>query len=449
MTRAVLRTGETTLFLPDSARWALTHGLIRLAMRREAAKGNPATLRVTDPAVRLNPYAHYETMRSDQPFVGGLGSKMTVRHDVASEVLRSDAMGAATFGGAPAPIRRVLAAFAPSAARSVFEPPSMVAVDPPYHTRYRKLVVRAFSAKAVNALRVRTEEVAATLLDGIAARDLREPVDVVQAYTSQLPSVVICEMLGAPTGMGEQFLQWSDAAASPLDPGMSRRRFLADQRRIDALLDWLRGHFDHLRHHPGQDIMSDLVNSTDAEGRRLTEAELLATTMLVLAAGLETTVNLMANGIALLEQHPGQRALLAERPELWPNAVDEILRVESPVQRISRRALRDTEIAGVRLAEGETVVVMLGAANRDPEVFTDPAAFDITRANAGKHLAFSSGIHYCLGAALAKMEGEVGFRALYDRFPDLTLIDEGERKPTRNLRGFNRLMATLAPTPVR
>jgi cytochrome P450 len=194
--------------------------------------------------------------------------------------------------------------------------------------------------------------------------------------------------------------------------------------------------------------MSDLVNSTDADGRRLSESELLATTMLVLAAGLETTVNLMANGIALLEKHADQRALLTQRPELWPNAIDEMLRSETPVQRISRRATRDTRIAGVELAQGEIVVVMIGAANRDPDVFTDPATFDVTRANAGKHLAFGSGIHYCLGAALAKMEAEVGFRALYDRFPDLRLLDEGERKPTRNLRGFNRLTASLDPTPV-
>jgi cytochrome P450 len=436
------------LYLPDSARWALTHGLIRLAQRREAAKGNPATRRITDPKVRLNPYAHYDTMRSDDPFVAGLASKMTVRHEVANEVLRSDAMGVATFGGAPGPIRRILAASAPSAARSVYEPPSMVAVDPPYHSRYRKLVVRAFSAKAVNALRIRTEEVAARLLDGMAGRDPRQPVDVVKAYASQLPAVVICEMLGAPTDMSDQFLAWSDAAASPLDPGMSRKQFLADQREIDALLDWLRGHFEHLRRHPGQDIMSDLVNSADTDGRRLTESELLATTMLVLAAGLETTVNLMANGIALLEQHADQRALLAQRPDLWPNAIDEMLRSETPVQRISRRALRDTRIGGVELTQGEIVVVMIGAANRDPEVFTDPATFDVTRANAGKHLAFGSGIHYCLGAALAKMEAEVGFRALYDRFPGLRLLDEGERKPTRNLRGFNRLTASLDPTPV-
>ncbi|MDF3293684.1 cytochrome P450 [Streptomyces silvisoli] len=437
------------MHLPDTARWALTHGLIRLVMRREAARDNPATRRVTDPRVRANPYPHYETLRTDEPFVGGLASKVTVRHDVATEVLRVATMGAATFGGAPGLIRRILAASGTGAARGVFEPPSMVAVDPPYHSRYRKLVTRAFTAKAVTALRERTEQVAVELLDKLTELDVQQPVDLVRHYASQLPTVVICEILGAPTDMRDQFLIWSDAAASHLDPGMSRQQFLAAQKDIDALLDWLRGHFAELRRNPGQDILSDLVNSTDTDGQKLTEVELLATAMLVLAAGLETTVNLIGNGIALLEQYPDQRALLAERPELWPNAVDEMLRVESPVQRISRRALQDTEIAGVALREGEIVVVMLGAANRDPLVFTEPARFDVTRANAGKHLAFSSGIHYCLGAALAKMEGEVGLRALYQRFPDLTLLDEGDRKPTRNLRGFDRLTASLTPAPVR
>jgi hypothetical protein len=437
--------------LPDTVRWALTHGLIRIVLRREGAQGNLNTRFLTDPQVRMNPYPHYELLRTGEPFVGGLAGKLTVRHDVATEVLRSEAIGTASFGGAPAPIRRILAASATGAARSVIEPPSMLAVDPPAHSRYRKLVTRAFTAKAVAALRTRTEQVAVELLDDMEARDnpaRLEPVDLVRHYASQLPVIVICEILGAPTDMREDFLTWGDAAATALDPGMSRQQFLAAQRGIDGLLDWMRGHFGTLRRNPGPDILSGLVNAADKDGERLTETELLATALLVLAAGFETTVNLIGNGIALLQANPEQRALLDERPELWPNAVDEMLRIDSPVQRTARRARRDTEIAGIPVRREEIVVVLLGAANRDPGVFVDPARFDITRGNAGKHLAFSSGIHYCLGAALAKMEGEVALRALYRRFPGLTLTDPGHRRPTSNLRGFDRLTARLVSSPV-
>jgi hypothetical protein len=426
----------------------LTHGLIRMVLRREARKGNQNTGFLTDRAIQLNPYPHYEQLRTDAPFSKGLAGKLTVHHDVATEVLRAEHFGTASFGGAPRPIRQLLAASASGAARSVIEPPSMLAVDPPDHSRYRKLVTRAFTAKAVKALRVRTEEVAAELLDDIARDGVREPVDLVRRYASQLPVIVICEILGAPTSMRDQFLEWGDGAAASLDPGMSRRQFLAAQRGIDALLAWMRGHFEALRRNPGEDILSELVTTADSDGERLTETELLATSLLVLAAGFETTVNLIGNGIALLQEHPEQRAMLAEQPALWPNAVDEMLRFDSPVQRTARRALRDTEVAGVPVRPEEIVVILLGAANRDPKVFEQPDVFDVTRRGAGKHLAFSSGIHYCLGASLAKMEGEVGLRALYDRFPDLTLVGTPHRRPTSNLRGFDEMTAALTPTPV-
>ena len=170
--------------------------------------------------------------------------------------------------------------------------------------------------------------------------------------------------------------------------------------------------------------------------------------MLLLAAGFETTVNLIGNGTALLTEHPEQLALLREDPSRWPNAVDEVLRHDSPVQRTGRIAHRDTEIAGERVRGGRIVVVMLGGANRDPAVFDDPGRFDVTRPNAGEHIAFSSGIHYCLGAALARMEGEVGLRALFERFPELALDGPPHRRPTRVLRGYDAMPARLTRATV-
>jgi cytochrome P450 len=163
----------------------------------------------------------------------------------------------------------------------------------------------------------------------------------------------------------------------------------------------------------------------------------------VFGAGFETTVNLIGNGAALLFANPDQRRLLLDDPSLWPNAVDEMLRVESPVQRTGRRVKRDTTVRGVHLREGELVLLGLAAANRDPEVFEDPHRFDVTRANARDHVAYSSGIHFCLGAALARMEGEVALRALFERFPDLSSAGAGTRRRTIILRGYESLPVTL------
>jgi cytochrome P450 len=170
--------------------------------------------------------------------------------------------------------------------------------------------------------------------------------------------------------------------------------------------------------------------------------------MLLLAAGFETTVNLIGNGAALLTSHPEQLARLRTDPAMWPGAVDEILRFDSPVQRTGRIAQRDTTVAGEPLRRGQIVVIMLGGANRDPAVFPDPNRFDVGRAGAGEHVAFSSGIHYCLGAGLARMEGEVGLRALFDRFPDLAPAGPPHRRPTRVLRGFDAMPVRLTPASV-
>jgi cytochrome P450 len=324
----------------------------------------------------------------------------------------------------------------------------MLAVDPPVHTRYRRLVTRAFTARAVARLRERTAAVATELLDDLerTARATGGRVDLVTGYASLLPVTVISEMLGVPTSMREQFLAWGDGAAASLDMGLDRARYAEVQQNIAAIEGWMRAHLRRLRRDPGDDLLSTLVTMSDDDGSELTETELVATASLVLGAGFETTVNLIGNGAALLFAHPDQRALLAEQPSRWPNAVDEILRVESPVQRTARRARRATTVHGVPIAQNELVVTLLAAANRDPKVFTDPHTFDITRTNAKDHVSFSSGIHYCLGAALARMEGEVALRALFDRFPDLTPAGKPHRRGTRVLRGYDAMPVTLTTT---
>jgi hypothetical protein len=202
------------------------------------------------------------------------------------------------------------------------------------------------------------------------------------------------------------------------------------------------GHLDRVRRSPGDDLLSALVSVHD-EGRGLTDDELLSIASLVLAAGFETTVNLLGNGVALLVAQPDQLAALRAGRASWATATDEVLRFDSPVQRTGRMALRDTEVADERFAQGQLVVLILAGANRDPAVFTDPQRFDVTRTDADRHVAFSQGIHYCLGAGLARMEGEIGLRALVTRFPDLAFAGPPRRRETRLLRGYDAMPVTL------
>lgn len=428
-------------------RWGVRHGLIRWSSARGARDGEVSAALMVDPAYAQNPFPHYETIRAKGPLYDNGFALSTVSHAVTTTVLRSPDFG--VFGGFSGNVPRwfVLAqAIGGRGPLGPVEPPSMLAAEPPDHTRYRKLVSRAFTAKAVAALRSRTEEIADELLTGVGTR---RDIDLMADYASLLPATVIAEMLGAPVAMSRQFLAWGAEAARSLDAGLSFGDFRRSERGLRALQRWMEGHFAHLRAHPGDNILSTLLHAHDAE-RKLTQEELTTTAMLLLAAGFETTVNLIGNGTVLLVEHPEQRERLRDEPALWPNAVDEMLRFDSPVQRTGRIAQRDTEVAGVPVAAGQPVMTLLGGANRDPDVFVEPARFDLARPNAAEHLAFSSGIHYCLGAQLARMEGEVGLRALFDRFPDLTLAGTPHRRATRVLRGYEtmpvRLGATVRPS---
>jgi cytochrome P450 len=265
-------------------------------------------------------------------------------------------------------------------------------------------------------------------------------VDLVDTYAAQLPVLVIAELLGVPAAMRRTFLQWGAAAAATLDPGLPLRRYLAAEKALRAMHAWLREHFARLAADPGEDLVSTLV--TLPAGDALTEPELHATVMLVLGAGFETTVNLLGNAVVALDGSRDQWEALAADPTGWPNAVEEVLRFDSPVQ-ITGRSSRGAQVDGREVPAGARVTLLLGAANRDPDVFADPARFDVTRANARDHLAFSGGIHYCLGAGLARLEAEVGLRALTDRFPGLRVAGSPVRRDLRTLRGFQHLPVTL------
>jgi cytochrome P450 len=421
-------------------RWGTRHGIARAFLVTGVRKGELQSSIIMDPEARRNPYPVYAEMRSRGRLVTGRLGLLSVDHEICSTVLRSDAFGVAANPEAlPRPFRRALAATADDLALGPLDAPSMLAVDPPDHARYRRLVSRVFTARAMESLRGRIEALADELLDDLAAAP---SADLAGQYAGLLPVTAIAEILGIPTDMRRQFLHWGHDAAPSLDLGINYRSFRRVEAAVKQLNGWMYGHFDRLRENPGDDILSKLVH-LDADGERLSGRELASTATLLLAAGFETTVNLIGNGAVLLMRNPGQLAALRDDPSLWPNAVEEVLRYDSPVQNTARLARTATTLAGRDVAPGTVVVTFLGGANRDPRVFEDPDVFDVRRPNARDHLAFSAGVHYCLGAALARLEGEVALRKLFERYPDLSLLGEPSRRPTRTLRGYDAVPVSL------
>jgi cytochrome P450 len=421
-------------------RWGVMHGLPRTALRAAARRGDlQARLFVAGPAPTSALTGLFDEVRANGPLMRGKFTYLTASHAVVREVLssndfRAGITPAAGFWGR-------LADWSAVDFLHPMAPPSLLVTEPPDHTRYRKLVTRVFTVRAVENLRARTEEIANELLDAL---DPSNPVDLVEAYCGLLPVTVIAEVLGVPPEQRRQVLTLGTAAAPSLDMGLTWRQFREVDTALAAFDAWLARHLDHLRANPGDNLLSQLVAARE-DGVGLTDMELRATAGLVLAAGFETTVNLLGNGTALLHDNPAQLDLLRADPSRWPNAVDEILRVDPPVLLTGRTAVATTEVAGVLVPKDAVVTTILAGANHDPAVFEDPDRFDVERANAREHISFSSGRHYCLGAALARMEGEVGLRALFDRYPNLRLTSGATHRNTRILRGYEHLPAVLTP----
>jgi cytochrome P450 len=426
--------------ISERLHWLAMHGVVRTAARISARGGDPQARFVTDPSVRADPVPFFEDLRAQGPLVRSRVGFLTVDHTVAHELLRSEDFRVLSLGGTlPQLLRRLERRTRPDGLHPLL-PPSLLAVEPPEHTRYRKTVSSVFTARAVAGLRDRVEDTAKALLDDLSEQN--GVVDIVAQYCAQLPVAIISEILGVPDADRDRILEFGELAAPSLDFGLSWSQYQTVQHGLEGFNGWLDTHLQTLRRNPGTDLMSQLIEASDA-GVRLDDKELKAIAGLVLAAGFETTVNLLGNGIRMLLNAPEQLALLSEDPSLWSNAVEEILRLDSPVQLTVRVARNDTVVAGTPVRRGEIVVIYLAAANRDPAVFADPHTFDVRRAGAGKHLAFSGGRHFCLGAALARMEGEVGLREFFTRFPEAELAGAGSRRDTRVLRGWARLPVSL------
>ncbi len=383
-----------------------------------------------DPEFIADPYPTYHRLRAEDPVHHSpLGFWVLTRYEDVVAALRD-----------PRLVKEPIAAFV--AARFGAAMPamglSMLDRDPPDHTRLRSLVNKAFTPRVVEALRPHIQKI----VDGLLARvEGAGTMDLIEEFAYPLPVTVICQMLGVPVEDRERFKQWGldiarglDAILLPPDSDVARRSAAA--RR--ALAEYFRALIAERRAAPRGDMLSDLIAAEEA-GDKLSEDELLATCILLLVAGHETTVNLIGNGTLALLRHPAQLRRLRENPGLIASAVEELLRYDGPVQRTARIPSADVTFDGLTIGKGEMVMPFIGAADRDPAQFPDPDRLDITRTD-NRHIAFGWGIHFCLGAPLARVEGQIAISTLVQRLPKLALAtDRPEYRQSLTLRGLTTL----------
>lgn len=383
-----------------------------------------------DPAARADPYPHYRRWRENAPRHRAGGMLVLSRHDDCTAVLRNPAFGHTEDDP---PQRQQNPALVDENGRPVR---SFLGLNPPDHTRLRRLVSAAFTPRRVAHLAPRVEVLARQHVDEVLGGG---PVDLIGSLAAPLPVIVISELLGVPAQDRDLFAGWSHAMARGLDPDFLLPQDVLDQqaRARAEFVDYFRELIAERRRHPGDDLLSGLVGVRD-QGDALSEQELLATCVLLLIAGHETTVNLIGNGTLALLRKPEQLRRLRSTPDMAERAVEEMLRYDSPVQLTLRYALEDTELAGSPVPAGTFVLALLGAANRDPSAHDDPDRFDIAR-EPGRHLAFGQGIHFCLGAPLARLEGRIVFQELARRERTLQLAGEPEWKTNIVLRGMSQL----------
>lgn len=310
--------------------------------------------------------------------------------------------------------------------------------DPPDHTRLRSTANMAFTPRRVRTMREPVERLAARLVDELIEAD--GPVDFISRFAYPLPVLVIAGILGIPEEDFPRFRDWATVVAAAIDlPVSGLESFVkrADQTTSD-LADYFRWLVRQRRENPRDDLISTLIAAETDEGK-ISEDEMIATLILLLVAGHETTVNLLGNGLLALLRHPEQWRALVDDPDLAGNATEELLRYDSPVQMTTRFAMEDMEVAGVPIRRGTEIFYVLGSANRDPRAFEEPDRLDIRR-DVGRMMSFGMGIHFCLGSPLARLEGEVAFRTLSARLPGLRLaVEEPEWRPGLILRGLQDL----------
>jgi len=388
-----------------------------------------------DPEFLADPYPTYHRLRNEDPVHHSpLDFWVLTRYEDVAAVLRD-----------PRFIKEPLVSMV-AARFGVTVPPgvgvSMLDRDPPDHTRLRSLVSKAFTPRVVEGLRPRIQK----MVDDLITRaEAVGTMDLIEEFAYPIPVNIICEMLGVPVEDHERFKGWSldiarglDSVWLPPESEIPKRSGAARH----AIGDYMRGLIAERRATPRGDLLSALIAAEEA-GDKLSEDELIATCILLLIAGHETTVNLIGNGTLALLRHPEELRRLRETPGLIPSAVEELLRYDGPVQRTARITSTEVTIGGRTIPKGEMVMPFIGAADRDPAQFPDPDRVDLGRAD-NRHIAFGWGIHFCLGAPLARVEGQIAIDTLVRRLPRLTLVDdEPEYRQSLTLRGLKALPVTF------
>ena len=376
------------------------------------------------PALRANPYPFYEELRLKDPVhrMRLQDAWVLTDYDDVNMVLRDSRR----FGNAGREF-----GYIPQV--------SMLDLDPTEHTKIRGLVSYGFTPRSVAALEPRIRETVDGLLRNVEGK---ERFDLIAELAFPLPVIVIAEMLGVPAEDREQFNEWSNVVSLIVDPLMNQRQVREVQRAVDEVFAYFEAVAEERRQDPQDDLVSALVTA-EVDGERLSRDDLLVNLLLVLVAGNETTRNLIGNGALALLRNPEQLRRLRDDPELLNGAIDELLRFDSPVQLDSRIAREPMELRGKRVATGQRIICLLGAANRDPQAFPDADRLDVGR-SAANHLAFGRGIHYCLGSPLARLEGRVAFEMLLPRLGSLRLAEEPRYRDQVTLRGLESLWLEAA-----
>lgn len=382
------------------------------------------------PQAIADPYPIYRRLQTDAPrfWDEARGLWIFTRYADVSTLLAHPSLGAEKFdpNGLPTTLQPEFGPLYAMLSRQ------MLFQDPPRQTRLRSLAAKAFTPRVVEHLRFQIQQWTDAFLDAALINRADGSLDIIRDLAYPLPATVIAEMLGIPPEDRDQFKQWSDDFAGFLgtfsNDCADLRPFL---RGIYRLMDYLHGIVDRTRAKPGDNLLSALIE-VEEQGDKLTEEELIANCLLLLVAGHETTTNLIGNGLYALLSHADQAAWLRQNPALIPGAIEELLRYESPIQWTTRHAKETITLDGLRIEAGKFLMLGLGAANRDPAQFTAPDCLDLARRE-GRHLAFGWGVHYCLGAALARLEGQIALGTLLRRFPTLRLAAEGSLRWRPNL----------------
>jgi cytochrome P450 len=395
-------------------------------------------LDLSDPAVVTDPYPAFARARSVAPvqWHEGLGLWLAFTHAESNAVLRDRRLGRIWTDKAPG---ERFESF------NLIHRNAILEMEPPDHTRLRRLISAAFARGHVERLRPWVEELARTLVDGLVERSGgTDAVDVLSGMAEQLPVAVIAELLGVPDADRPLLRPWSNAIVKMYEYGRTTEIEDAAERAADEFVAYLRTLAAERRRRPGEDLLSHLVSVRDSEGDRLTEDELVTTCILLLNAGHEATVNVSGNGLLALLRHPDQLQRLRADRGLLPAAIEELMRFDSPLQLFERTATEDVGIGGVTVEKGQKIAALLGAGNHDPAVFEAPETLDVGRTD-NPHISFGAGVHFCIGAPLARVELQASFAALLDRTSSLELGAEPVRRPEFVIRGLRDLPVVLHP----